>query len=71
MGALVASTHNPILEAFFERLFAGGTPKMVALIAVARKLLTILDAIIQDQNHGKPLETKDSRSPRPSVTWGC
>jgi transposase len=48
MGALVAKQHNPILKAFFDRLVAAGKPKMVALIAVARKLLTILNAIIRD-----------------------
>jgi len=30
-------------------LVAAGKPKMVALIAVARKLLTILNAIVRDQ----------------------
>jgi len=48
MGALVAKRHNPVLKAFFDRLIAAGKPKMVALIAVARKLLTILNAIIRD-----------------------
>jgi transposase len=48
MGALVASRHNPVLIAFFDRLIAAGKPKMLALIAVARKLLTILNAILRD-----------------------
>ena len=48
MGALVAKKHNPVLKAFFDRLRAAGKPKMVALIAVARKLLTILNAILRD-----------------------
>jgi transposase len=48
MGALVASRHNPVLKAFFDRLIAAGKPKMLALIAVARKLLTILNAILRD-----------------------
>ena len=48
MGALVAIRHNPVLKAFFNRLIAAGKPKMVALIAVARKLLTILNAILRD-----------------------
>jgi transposase len=48
MGAIVAKRHNPVLKAFFDRLVAAGKPKMVALIAVARKLLTILNAIIRD-----------------------
>jgi transposase len=48
MGAMVAMRHNPVLKAFFERLIAAGKPKMVVLIAVARKLLTILNAILRD-----------------------
>lgn len=48
MGAMVAKQHNPILRIFFDRLVAAGKPKMVALIAVARKLLTILNAILRD-----------------------
>jgi len=48
MGAMVAKRCNPILKAFFDRLLAAGKPRMVALIAVARKLLTILNAILRD-----------------------
>ena len=48
MGAMVAKRHNPILKAFFDRLVAAGKPRMVATIAVARKLLTILNAILRD-----------------------
>jgi transposase len=49
MGAMVAKRHNPILKAFFDRLVRAGKPKMVALIAVARKLLTILNALLRDR----------------------
>jgi transposase len=48
MGAMVAKKHNPVLKAFFGRLVAAGKPKMIALIAVARKLLTMLNAILRD-----------------------
>jgi transposase len=48
MGAMVAKRHNPVLKAFFDRLVAAGKPKLLALIAVARKLLTILNAILRD-----------------------
>ena len=40
--------------AFFERLVSAGKPKMVAIIAVARKLLTILNAIVRDQKPWQP-----------------
>lgn len=54
LGAMVACRHNPVLKTFFDRLVAAGKPKMVAIIAVARKLLTILNAILRDQ---KPWQT--------------
>jgi transposase len=48
LGALVGSRCNPILKAFYQHLLLAGKPKMLALIAVARKLLTILNAILRD-----------------------
>lgn len=49
LGALTAARHNPALKAFRNKLVAAGKPKMVAAIAVARKLLTILNAILRDK----------------------
>lgn len=49
MAALSASRYNPALKLFYQRLLASGKPKMVALIAVARKTLTILNAMLRDQ----------------------
>ena len=49
MAALVASQHNPILRCFYQRLLKAGKPKKLALTAVMRKLLTILNAIVRDQ----------------------
>jgi transposase len=54
MGALVAARYNPTLKAFRDRLVAAGKPKLVALIATARKLLTILNAIIRDNKPWSP-----------------
>ncbi|RIV16129.1 IS110 family transposase, partial [Klebsiella pneumoniae] len=48
MAALVASRHNPFLKAFRDRLVASGKPKIVAIVATMRKLLTILNAIIRE-----------------------
>jgi len=48
VGAMVAARHNPVLKSFRDKLVAAGKPKMVALVAVARKLLTILNAILRD-----------------------
>lgn len=49
LGALTAARHNPALKAYRDKLVAAGKPKMVAAIAVARKLLTILNAILRDK----------------------
>lgn len=49
VGALVAARHNPDLKAFRDRLVQAGKPKLVALVATARKLLTLLNAIVRDQ----------------------
>lgn len=49
MASMTAIRCNPVLRDFYKRLLAAGKPKMVALIAVARKLLTILNAILRDQ----------------------
>ena len=54
MGAMTAVRHNPMLRAFHQRLVAAGKPKMVAIIAVARKLLTILNAILRDRRPWQP-----------------
>lgn len=56
-GAMVAARHNPDLKAFRDRLVAAGKPKIVAIVAVARKLLTILNAIIRD---GKPWRNQNA-----------
>jgi transposase len=49
MAALAAIRCNPVLRAFYQGLLARNKPKMVALLAVARKLLTILNAILRDK----------------------
>jgi transposase len=48
-AAMIAARYNPILKTFHQRLIAAGKPKRVAIIAVARKLLTILNAILRDR----------------------
>ena len=54
VGAMVAARHNPVLKAFRDKLVANGKPKMVALIATARKLLTMLNAILRDNQPWQP-----------------
>lgn len=54
MAALSAIRCNPVLRAFYQHLLAAGKPKMVALIAVARKILTILNAMLRDNKPWQP-----------------
>jgi transposase len=49
MGALVATRHNPRIRAFYSRLVAAGKPKKLAVIACARKLLVMLNAVLRDR----------------------
>jgi transposase len=49
IAALVASRFNPSLRAFRDQLIDSGKPFNVAIVATARKLLTILNAMIRDQ----------------------
>ena len=51
MGALVATRHNPAIRACYLRLLATGKSKKLALIACARKLLTILNAMTRAGTH--------------------
>lgn len=44
-AALVASHHNPVLKTFADRLRAAGKPHKVVITAVARKLVTIANAL--------------------------
>ena len=45
MAAIVAARHNPILRAFYQRLIAAGKPKKLALTAVMRKLIVLLNQL--------------------------
>jgi transposase len=46
-AARVGIRFNPVLKAFFERLSARGKPYKVAMTAVMRKLLTILNVMVK------------------------
>jgi len=54
MAALVAARHNPLLARFYQRLRAAGKPGKVALVAVMRRLLTIINAMIKHQSAWRP-----------------
>lgn len=48
MAAMVAGAHNPVLAAARERLRRAGKKPKVAVVAVMRRMLTILNALIRD-----------------------
>ncbi len=47
MAALVASKRNRAFAAFYQRLLANGKAKLAALVAVARKMLVVLNAVLR------------------------
>lgn len=48
MAVTVAVQHNPVLRAFYARLEAAGKPGLVAMMAVLRKLVVMLNAMVRD-----------------------
>jgi transposase len=51
MAALTAAHHNPILRAYYQRLTQQRhKPKLVALTAVMRKLIELLNRMLADPN---------------------
>ncbi len=47
MAALSAARHHKTLRPFYERLVASGKKKLVALVAVMRKLIIICNAVLR------------------------
>ena len=54
MATLVASRHNPVIRAFYQRLVAAGKARKLALTAAMRKLLVILNAMLRDGTSWNP-----------------
>ena len=54
MATLVATRHNPVIAAFYQRLRAAGKPKKLALVACMRKLLTTLNAMVATGTPWRP-----------------
>lgn len=54
LAAFIGSRHDPGLKAFRKRLTDAGKPTKVALTACARKLLTILNAMVRDAKDHSP-----------------
>jgi transposase len=53
MATLSAITHNPPIKALYERLTKAGKPFKLAMTACMRKLLTILNAILKNNQSWK------------------
>jgi transposase len=51
MATLCATRHNPVIEAFYQRLLRAGKLRKVALVACMRKLLTILNCMMKNGTH--------------------
>jgi len=47
MAAMTAARRHPAFTHFYNRLLARGKPRMAALVAVARKLLVVLNAVLR------------------------
>lgn len=58
LGAMNGARFNPVLKDFYTRLRASGKPPKVAFIAVAHKLLVILNAMVRDQTMWQQAEVR-------------
>lgn len=54
MATMSAIVHNPVCKALYTRLLSKGKPKMVAMVAVARKLLVIANAMVKSKTLWRP-----------------
>lgn len=54
MAALTASRYNPTLKRFYDGLIKRGKAPKVALVAVMRKIIVILNAMMRDQQTWQP-----------------
>jgi len=53
LAAMNGARFNPVLKPFYERLREAGKPPKLAFVALARKLLTILNAMVRDRTAWK------------------
>ena len=54
MAAQSAARYNPSLARFYQRLITNGKTPKIALVAVMRKLLTVLNAIVRSKQPWTP-----------------
>lgn len=51
VSMMSAIQHHPTIKPMYQRLVAAGKPKKVALIACARKQLTVLNAMMKNRTY--------------------
>ena len=49
VAPMTGSRFNPVLRDLYQRLRAAGKPPKLAFVALARKLLTILNAMVRNR----------------------
>ena len=54
LAGFIASRYDPALRAFRRKLQEAGKPVKLAIVACARKLLTVLNAMLRDQTEHRP-----------------
>ena len=54
MAALVATRHNPVILAFYQKLVGAGKPKKVAIVACMRKLLVTINTMLKTDTTWNP-----------------
>ena len=54
LAGFIASRYDPALRAFRRKLQEAGKPAKLAIVACARKLLTVLNAMLRDQREHRP-----------------
>lgn len=57
LAAMTGARFNPVLRELHQRLRAAGKPPKLAFVAVARKLLTILNAMVRDRTRWQEVPT--------------
>lgn len=60
MASLSAATFNPILRSFYQRLLRAGKPKTLAHVAVARKLIRLIERIAADPHFQPSYQEKST-----------
>lgn len=58
MSVVAGLRFNPVIRQFYGRLTAAGKPAKVALTACMHKLLVLLNAMVRDNAHWRPIASE-------------